>query len=117
MVASKAEDGMSCDGFSEKARAKILKMAQEHSDFGEGAKILESLRSEPVSFAGCKGIRIYGSGTAPEKEDITWTMEVRAVAGAKTLYLFILRCSVENLKKNAEIFQKSIATFKLPADK
>jgi hypothetical protein len=114
-----ARDGMSCDGFSEKARAKVFKMAQEHSTFSEGSQILKSLRSEPVSFAGCKGIRIYGSGTAlePEEEDITWSMEVRAVAGAKTFYLFILRTSIENFKKNAEIFQKSVATFKLPPAK
>jgi hypothetical protein len=114
-----ARDGMSCDGFSEKARVQVFKMAQQHSPFSEGSEILKSQRSEPVSFAACKGIRIYGSGTAlePEEEDITWSMEVRAVAGAKTFYLFILRASVENFKKNAEIFQKSMATFKLPAAK
>jgi hypothetical protein len=94
-------------------------MAEANSYFGEGAKILGSLRSEPILIAGCKGIRIYGSGTAPVEEEpsekyITWTIEVRAVAGAKTLYLFILRASDENFKKNAEILQKSVATFKLP---
>jgi hypothetical protein len=122
LEASKAKDGMSCDGFSEKARAKVFKMAQDHAYFGEGAKILGSLRSEPILVAGCKGIRIYGSGTAPVEEepsekDITWSIEVRAVAGAKTLYLFILRASDENFKKNAEILKKSVTTFKLPAAK
>jgi hypothetical protein len=112
----KAGDGMSCEGFSEKAEKKVFKLVTGDPMFGKGATILEPPRSEPISVAGCKGIRIYGTGKAA-KEDTPQTSDVHAVSDGKILYLFSLRGSADNCKKNAEIFQKSVSTAKLTAAK
>jgi hypothetical protein len=84
--------------------------------FDQGATILEAPRSEPTSVAGCKGIRIRGTGK-PTKEDPLQTIDVYAVSDGKTLYLFTLRATADNYKKNAEVFQKSLGTARLTVPK
>jgi len=78
------------------------------------ATILEAPRSEPVSVAGCKGIRIHGTGQ-PAKENTPQTLDVYAASDGKVLYLFTLRNHADNYKKNSEVFQKSVATARLTA--
>ena len=106
------KDGMSCAGFSEKAEKDVFKMVTGDPIFGKKAAILEAPRSEPVSVAGCKGIRIHGTGQ-PAKENIAQTLDVYAASDGKVLYLFSLRNHADNYKKNVEVFQKSVATARL----
>jgi len=62
-----AKNGMSCAGFSDKAEKDVFKMLIHDPILSKGAAILEAPRSEPASVAGCKGIRIHGTGNQPEK--------------------------------------------------
>jgi hypothetical protein len=109
-----AKNGMSCAGLSEKADKDVFKMITGDPILGKGAAILEAPRSEPISVAGCKGIRIRGTGQ-PAKENAPETLDVYAASDGKVLYLFTLRSHADNYKKNAEIFEKSVATAKLTA--
>jgi hypothetical protein len=109
-----AKNGMSCTGFSEKAEKDVFKMITGDPILDKKAAILEAPRSEPVSVAGCKGIRVYGTGQ-PARENAPQTLDVYAASDGKVLYLFTLRNQADYYKKNAEVFQKSMATAKLAA--
>ncbi len=111
-----AEKGMSCAGLSEKAEKYVFEMVTGDPMWGKGATILEAPRSEPNSVAGCKGIRVRATGQAASG-NTPWTVEMYAVSDGKTLYLFTLRNYADNYKKNAEAFQKSVATARLTAAK
>ena len=109
-----AKNGMSCAGFSEKAEKDVFKMITGDPILDKKATILEAPRSESVSVAGCKGIRVYGTGQ-PARENAPQTIDAYAVSDGKVLYLFTLRNQADYYKKNAEVFQKSMATAKLAA--
>ncbi|HMD18443.1 MAG TPA: DUF2846 domain-containing protein [Terriglobales bacterium] len=109
-----AKNGMSCAGFSEKAEKDVFKMITGDPILDRKAAIQEAPRSEPLSVAGCKGIRIHGTGQ-PAKENTPQTLDVYAASDGKVLYLFTLRNQADYYKKNAEVFQKSMATAKLAA--
>ncbi len=94
-----AEKGMSCDGFSEKAGKQVVKLLG-----------LDGSHWEPSPVAGCKGVRVRGSG-GDRKQD------VYAASDGRILYLFYLRMPAEKFEQNAEVFQKSVATAKLTAAK
>ncbi|MFZ0773929.1 MAG: DUF2846 domain-containing protein [Candidatus Sulfotelmatobacter sp.] len=111
-----AKNGMSCAGFSEKAEKDVFKMITGDPILGKGATIQEAPRSEPVSVAGCKGIRVRGTGQ-PARENTPQTLDAYAVSDGKVLYLFTLRNQVDYYKKNVEVFQKSMATAKLTGAK
>jgi len=111
-----AKNGMSCAGFPEKAEKNVFKLVTDDPMFGKGATIVEAPRSEPISVAGCKGIRILGTGK-PAKGDTPQTTDVHAASDGQILYLFTLRGTADNYKKNTEVFQKAIATARLTAAK
>lgn len=107
-----ARKGMSCDGFTEGAEKEVIKVVAGDAAFRRGATIQEALHSEPLPFAGCKGLRIRGTGQ-PAGESNPQTSDVFAACDGKTLYLFSLRSHADYYKKNLEPFQKSMATAKL----
>ena len=107
-----AEKGMSCTGFTDKAE----KWVREMVSFGRGATILEAPHSEPSPVAGCKGVRVRGSGQAPGG-NAPWVVDMYAASDGKTLYIFSLRNHADNFKKNAEVFQKAVSTARLAAAK
>jgi hypothetical protein len=111
-----AKNGMSCAGLSEKGEKDVFKMITGDPILGKGAAILEAPRSEPISVAGCKGIRIRGTGQ-PAKENAPQTLDVYAVSDGNVLYLFTLRNHADNYKRNVDIFEKSVATVRLTATK
>ena len=111
-----AKKGMSCDGFSESAEKYVFKTVTGVPTFGKGATIVEAPRSEPISFAGCKGIRVRGTGQA-SGASTPETNDVYAASDGKTLYLFSLRNHADYYKKNVDVFQKSLATARLTAAK
>ncbi len=116
MPAPPAKNGMSCAGFPEKAEKNVFKLVTDDPMFGRGATILEAPHSEPIAVAGCKGIRILGTGK-PAKGNTPQTSDVYAASDGQTLYLFTLRGTADNYKKNTEVFQKAVATAKLTAAK
>jgi hypothetical protein len=111
-----AEDGMSCDGFSEKAQRSVFNILNSDTMFSLRALIVELPRSEPISLGGCKGVRVYGTGQA-DGESTPRTTDINAVSDGKILYLFALRATADNYKKNAEIFKKSVSTAKITGTK
>jgi hypothetical protein len=113
---SPAENGMSCAGFSEKAEKAVFELVTGDATFGEKATILEAPRSEPSPVAGCKGVRIRETGQ-PVEENTPWMVDVYAASDGKTLYQFTLYNYADNYKKNAEVFQKAVATARLTAAK
>jgi hypothetical protein len=107
-----AEKGMSCSGFSDKAEKWVREMVY----WGKGATILEAPHSEPSPVAGCKGVRVGGSGQ-PAGGNAPWVVDMYAVSDGKTLYLFTLRNHADHFKKNAEVFQEAVSTARLAAAK
>jgi hypothetical protein len=107
-----AEDGMSCGGFSEKAQKSVFNRLNGDPMFSLRAIIVEMPRSEAISLGGCKGVRVYGTGQA-DGENTPRTTDIHAVSDGKVLYLFVLRGTADNYKKNAGTFKKSLATARL----
>lgn len=108
----RAQNGMSCGGFTEKAQKNVLKLVSSESAFSRGATITEAPHAEPVPVAGCQGIRVRGSGRARQSSTAT-VYDVYATSDGKVLYLFTLTVPAEKLDKNSEVFQKAMATAKL----
>ena len=108
----RAQNGMSCGGFTEKAQKNVLKLVSSESAFSRGATVIEAPHAEPVPVAGCQGIRVRGSGRARQSSTTT-VHDVYATSDGKVLYLFTLTVPAEKLDKNSEVFQKAMATAKL----
>ena len=89
---------------------------REMVHWGKGATTLEAPTSEPIQVAGCKGLRVRGSGQLAGAST-PWAVEMYAASDGKTLYLFTLRNYADNLKKNIEVFQRAVSTARLSAPK
>jgi hypothetical protein len=111
-----AEKGMSCGGFSDTAEKHVFKWVTSDSAFGMGVTMQGAYHSERTPVAGCQGIRIHGTGQPPKKST-PWANDVYAVSDGTILYFFTLRGHADYYKKNADIFQKSVATARLTAAK
>jgi len=111
----RADSGMSCSGFSEKAEKKLLKGIGRDPIFGKGRKVLEPPHAEPTSVAGCRGLRIRGRGQS--SAGVESVVDIYAASDGETFYLFTVRPLAEYYDKNAEVFQKAVSTAKLAAVK
>lgn len=111
----RADRGMSCSGFSEKAEKKLLQTIGRDPIFGKGRNVSERPHADPTTVGGCKGLRIRGRGqTSAGGESL---VDIYAASDGETLYLFTLRPLAENYAKNVDVFQKAISTAKLSAAK
>lgn len=102
---------MSCGHFEKKETKSVTKMLKRDSMFDRDRKVISPLTATPISFGGCKGIRLKGE---TEKQDGTrWVIDVHAVSDGEILYLFSLRNIKENYEKNSSVYEKAMSTVKL----
>ncbi|MCH9025787.1 MAG: hypothetical protein IIA05_01575 [Proteobacteria bacterium] len=102
---------MSCGHFEKKETKSVTKMLKKDSMFDRDRKVISPLTATPISFGGCKGIRLKGE---TEKQNGTrWVMDVHAVSDGEILYLFSLRNIKENYEKNLSVYEKAMSTVKL----
>lgn len=102
--------GMSCDGFSKKARGEVLKMVKGDDIFAKNKKAAKQVKADTISVGGCRGLRIIGEVPTPDNEG--WVTNVNAFSDGKTLYLFTLRNKKNHYDQNIEVFEKVISTVK-----
>jgi len=102
---------MSCDHFEKKEIKSVTKMIKKDSMFDRDRKVISPLTATPISFGGCKGIRLKGE---TEKQNGTrWVVDIHAASDGKVLYLFSLRNIKENFEKNLSVYEKAMSTVKL----
>jgi hypothetical protein len=106
----KAEGGMSCDGFSDKARKKALE-TYEISTMGRNSHIVGTPEAEAVSVGGCQGLRVRLRVRDPEGSETH--LLVYAVSDGKMAYDFFLRNRKDFFEKNLPTFEKAISTIKV----
>jgi hypothetical protein len=93
--------GMRCEGFSEKAAARLLEWAAEDPLFEAGRGSEESTRTEPLVIDDCSGLRIVRrSRRAGEEERV---LDLRAVSDDETVYLFGLRSRAGRHEREVEM--------------
>jgi hypothetical protein len=110
----RADKGMSCTGFSEKAAKRAVDLIGKDPEF-KGKNAVEPAHAEPAVVGGCKGLRIRAKGQ--RSPGSTMVADAYVASGGETLYVFSLRNPVDNYDKNVDVFQKAVSTLKLAAAK
>ena len=105
-----AEKGTSCEGISEKAQKKLLKMV-ESSSVGKGDKVTAPFQAEPVTLGTCSGVRVQGE--VQKASGDTWRFDVHALSDGKTMYMFALRNLKAQFEKNLAGYESAMATVRL----
>jgi len=102
---------MSCDHFEKGEIKSVTKMIKRDSMFDRDRKVISPLTATPISFGGCKGIRLKGE---TEKQDGTrWVVDAYAASDGEFLYLFSLRNIERFYEKNLSVYEKAMSTVKL----
>lgn len=104
---NKAERGMSCIGFTEKARARLLERAERDPLFRGVRGEEESTRTEPWAVDGCHGLRIVRRSRPEEGAEVV--LDVRAVCDGETLFLFGLRSRADRFDADVEVFEQAVS--------
>jgi hypothetical protein len=108
-----AGKGMTCEGFSDKAVRKVLKMASEHSFLQKGADVVQEPRAERLAVGGCQGLRVFASGRTPNGSE--WAVDTRAVADGEILYLFFVRTLTDYFESNRRAFELALLDLRMAA--
>ena len=110
-----AKRGMSCDGFSKKARKKKLRVLTGATALGRGSTLLDPAQAEPITLGGCQGLKVLVRAQTAEGWELV--MLVYTVAHGQTTYDFILRNRKEYFEKNRPVFEKALSTLKITKGK
>ena len=110
----RADNGMSCSGFSEKAEKRAVDLIGKDPEF-KGKNAVEAAHAESVAVGGCKGLRISAKGQRAQGHPLV--AEAYVASDGETMYVFSLRNPAENFAKNADVFRKAISTLRLVAAK
>ena len=109
-----AEKGMSCAGFSEKAKKKLVDIIGNDPHF-KGKNALEPAHAEPTDVGGCKGLRVRAKRKSESGSPIV--ADAYMASDGQRVYVFSLRNPVENFEKNEGVFQQAISTLKFSVAK
>ena len=110
----RADKGMSCSGFSDKAEKRAVDLIGKDSEF-KGKNAVEAAHAESVAVGGCKGLKISAKGK--RGQGATLVAEAYVASDGETMYVFSLRNPAENFDKNVDVFHKAISTLRLAAAK
>ncbi len=110
----RADNGMSCNGFSDKAGKRAVDLIGKDPEF-RGKNAVEAAHAESFAVGGCKGLRISAKGQ--RGQGFPLIAEAYVASDGETMYVFSLRNPAENFDKNVDVFHKAISTLKLAAVK
>ncbi|HYM78186.1 MAG TPA: hypothetical protein VE377_19585 [Candidatus Dormibacteraeota bacterium] len=110
----RADKGMSCTGFSDKAEKRAIDLIGRDPDF-KGRNAVEAAHAESAEVGGCKGLRINAKGQ--RGQGFPLVAEAYVASDGETMYVFSLRNPAENFDKNVVVFHKAISTLRLAAAK
>jgi len=110
----RADKGMSCSGFSDKAEKRAVDLIGKDPEF-KGKNAVEAAHAESVAVGGCKGLRISAKGQ--RAQGFPLVAEAYVASDGETMYVFSLRNPAENFDKNVDVFHKAISTLRLAAAK
>jgi hypothetical protein len=106
----RASRGMSCSGFSESARERVLTRVRQDIAFGEDFEVLASPAATVDSVGSCEALHIMGRSRRPDGAELV--LELYAAARGETLYLFGLRALADRYEDHRKTFAASIATIR-----
>lgn len=109
----KAGKGMSCEGYSEQAQKKKLKIAANAPALGKGARPIGKPEVAVIDFAGCKGLRIRMQIYSPGSGNLE--MLVYTAAADDITYDFALINDAKYFEQNLPWFERVVATARLTA--
>jgi len=110
----RADKGMSCSGFSDKAEKKALDLIGKDPEF-KGKNAVEAAHAEPADVGGCKGLKIRAKGQRPQGPPLV--AEAYVASDGETMYVFSLRNPADTFDKNVDVYHKAISTLRLAAAK
>jgi len=108
----KSQRGMSCAGFDDKARKRMLDV-YETSSMGRSGHLLGTSEVKAMPVGGCQGLRVMLRSRDPDGTE-THTL-VYAASDGETAYDFFLRNRKEFFEKNLPMFEKAVSTLKIAA--
>ena len=106
----RASRGMSCTGFSESARERVLRRARQDIVFGEDFEVLTAPAATVDTGGECVALHIVGRSRRPDGAELV--LELYAAARGETLYVFGLRALADRYEDHRKAFAVSIATVK-----
>jgi hypothetical protein len=106
-----AKSGMSCDGFSKRAKKKKLRVLSSTTALGQDSTLLEPAQAEPISLGGCQGLKVL----VRAQTAVGWelVMLTYTVSHGQTTYDFALRNREEYFEKNRPVFEKVLSTLRI----
>jgi hypothetical protein len=107
----KAAKGMTCDGFSDKGRDRLLAWVAEEPLLGEDYELLGEPELTPTQLDGCSGLRVRVRARNVEGEEVL--LDLRAVASGATAFLLALRGPAGGPTGTDSLFEEMVGTFRL----
>lgn len=104
------ESGMDCNGFTDKAKQRLLEREQERSVDILGFPFVEPFTLTPATVGFCSGFRAQARSRRPDGKEVR--IDLYIVAEEKTLYVVGLRALEEVYEAAREPFENALATFK-----
>jgi hypothetical protein len=109
---TQARSGMSCKGFSDKARQALLVRTAEGS-LPWGCAVEQALEVTPLPIEGCQGLHVLRRCRTPEAREVV--QDFYAVARADTLLIVALRAAAERHEVQRATLEAAVATLRLSA--
>jgi hypothetical protein len=100
--------GMRCEGFSEKAMARLLEWAVQDPLFAGGRGSEESTRTEPAIIDDCNGLRIVRRSKQVDQEELI--LDLRAVSDDETVFVFGLRSRAGRYEEDLKRFDTAVGS-------
>jgi len=104
------DSGMGCNGFTDKAKQKLIRREHERTVDVLGYPLVEPFSVTPATVAFCSGFRAQGRSRRPDGREIQ--IDLYIVADGSTLYVLGMR-ALDDLPASArEPFENALATLK-----
>jgi hypothetical protein len=107
----KAAKGMTCEGFTDKGRDRLLAWVAEEPLLGEDYELLGEPELVPTQVDGCDGLRVRARARNVEGDEVL--LDLRTVASGATAFLLALRGPAGGSAGTKALFEEMVGTFRL----
>jgi hypothetical protein len=107
---STAESGMSCTGFTDKAKRKLLEREENRAADLLGYPMVEPFTLTPATAGLCSGLRARGVSLRPDGDRVR--IDIYLVANEETLYVAGVRLLDKHYEATRELFETAVSTIR-----
>jgi len=107
---SEIAGGMSCNGFTDKAKRILAEREADRSADILGYPLVEPLTLTPATVGLCSGLRARGTSRRPDGKSVR--IDLFVVASGETLYVAGLRTLEEQYESMRELFEAAVSTIR-----